>query len=127
MPQEIKEYISINESFSVSGRKSSGQEGDFEHVELNKHIKALLSPIMPTAGVLSRVCRKLRDLEEIRGNTIRSMESRSCYKNHANETTMVRGEIQSNMIISFNPEKTALLKSIDCLNLDPYLKGNNES
>ena len=40
---------------------------------------------------------------------------------------MVRREIQSNMTISFNPEKTALLKSIDCLNLDPDLKGNNES
>ena len=130
MPQEIKEYISTNESFSVPGRESSGQEGDFVHVDLNKHIKALLSPIIQTAGVSgtdSRVCRKLRGLEEIRDNTIRPMESRSRYENHGNEIAMVRREIQSNMTISFNPEKTALLNSIDCLNLDPDLKGNNES
>ena len=49
MPQEIKEYISTSESFSVSGREHSGQGGDFVHEELNKHIKALLPQIMPTA------------------------------------------------------------------------------
>ena len=122
MPQEIKEYISTNESFSVSGRENSGQGGDFVHEELNKCIKALLPPIMLTADVWSRVCRKLPDLEEIRDNTIRPMESKSRYKNHVNGITMVRREIQSNMTISFNPEKTALLKSIDGLNLDPGLK-----
>ena len=122
MPQEIKEYISTNESFSVSGRENSNQGGDFVHEELNKRIKALLPPIMPTVDVWSRVCRKLPDLEEIRDNTIKPTESRSRYKNHANEITMVRREIRSNMTISFNPEKTALLKSIDGLNLDPDLK-----
>ena len=50
------------------------------------------------------------------------MESKTHYKNHANEITMVHQEIWSNMTILFNPEKTALLKSIDGLNLDPDLK-----
>ena len=105
MPQEIKEYISTNESFSVSGRENSGQGGDFVQEELNKRIQVLLPPIMPTADVWSRVCCKLPDPEEIRGNTVRAMESRSRYKNHANEIAMVRIEIRSNMAISFNPEK----------------------
>ena len=94
MPQEIKEYISTNESFSVSGRENSNQGGDFVHEELNKRIKALLPPIMPTADVWSRVCCKLPGLEEIRDNTIRPMESKSCYKNHVNGITMVCKEIQ---------------------------------
>ena len=122
MPQEIREYISTNESISVSGRENSGQGGDFVHEELNKRIKALRPPIMPTADVWSRVCRKLTDLEDIRDNTIRPMESRSRYKNHPNENTMACQEIRSNMTIPFNPEKTALLKSIDGLNLDPDIK-----
>ena len=71
MPQEIREYISTNESISVSGRENSGQGGDFVHEELKKRIKALLPRIMPTADVWSRACRKLSDLEEIRDNTIR--------------------------------------------------------
>ena len=64
---------------------------------------------MPTADVWSRACRKLSDLEEIRDNTIRPKESRSRYKNHVNEITLVRREIQSDMTISFNPEKTLLM------------------
>ena len=109
MPQEIKEYISTNESFSVSGRENLGQGGDFVHEELKKRIKALLPRILPTADIWSRICRKLPDLEEIRDNTIRPKESRSRYKNHVNEITLVRREIQSNMTISFNPEKTLLM------------------
>ena len=62
IPQEIKEYISSNESFSVLGRKKSGQGGDFVHEKLNKCIKVLLPPIMLTADIWSRVCWKLPDL-----------------------------------------------------------------
>ena len=62
IPQEIKEYIASNESFNVSGRKNSDQGGDLVHEKLNKCIKVLLPPIMPTADVWSRVRRKLPDL-----------------------------------------------------------------
>ena len=92
------------------------------HEELNKHITAVPPPIMLTADVWSRVCHKLPDLEEIRDNTIRPMESRNHYKNHPNGITMVCKEIQSNMSTLFNPEKTALWKSADGFNLDPDLK-----
>ena len=77
---------------------------------------------MPTSDIWLRVCPKLPDLEEIRDNIIRPMESRSRYKNYANEITMLHREIQSNRTIQFNPEKTALLKSINGSSLDPDLK-----
>ena len=50
-------------------------------------------------------------------------DQRKVDKNHVKNITMARREIPSNMATSFNPVKTALLKSISGLNLDPDLKG----
>ena len=88
----------------------------------SRNKKALLLPIMPTGDVWSQVCHKLSDPQEIQDNTIIPIEIRSRFKNHANQITMERREIRSNITISFNSEKTALLKAIDGLNLDPDLK-----
>ena len=73
MPTELFEYR--NGSFSVSGKNNCGQGGDFVHEELNKRIKSLLPPIMPTPEVWTRVCRKMKDLEEQYNNITRLKET----------------------------------------------------
>ena len=70
MPEILQNYLCARESFSVSGKGNAGQGGDFLHVELNKCIKSLLPPVMPTEDVWRKICRNLEDLEELRDSIV---------------------------------------------------------
>ena len=54
MPEPLLEFVNSNESFSLSGKNNTGQGSDFLHEELNKKIKSLLPPVMPTNEVWTR-------------------------------------------------------------------------
>ena len=103
IPLELLSYINANESFSLFGRQNAGQGGDFCHEELNKRIKANLPPVMPSFDVWTRICRKLEDLEEIRNSLLASTESKSNFRNHDQEVTMMRREIRSKSTIFHDP------------------------
>ena len=118
MPKELRNYINANESFSVSGKDNAGQGGDFVHEELDKRIKSLLPPIMPTNDIWTRVCRKLTDLEEIRDNAINIVTTKKRYENFSNEVTMLRQEIRSNFSFVNNPYTYSNVKSIEGYDLD---------
>ena len=71
MPEPLLEFVNSNESFSLSGKNNTGQGCNFLHEELKKKVKSLLPPVMLTNEVWTRVCRKLKDLEEIRESTVK--------------------------------------------------------
>ena len=71
MPEPLLEFVNSNESFSLSGKNNTGQGCNFLHEELKKKVKSLLPPVMLTNEVWTRVCRKLKDLEEIRDSTVK--------------------------------------------------------
>ena len=64
-PQEIKQFMSANESFSVSGHPSKGEGGDFLLESFNRRTKRWLPPGLPTEEHWLKVCRNVDRLEEV--------------------------------------------------------------
>ena len=89
MPEPLFEFVNSNENFSLLGKNNTGQGCNFLHEELNKKIKSLLPPIMPTNEVWTRVCRKLKDLEEIRDSTVKPTATTKAFKKFANKITLL--------------------------------------
>ena len=74
MPETLMNYITRQESFSVSGEKNRGEGADFVHENSNRTTKSLLPPGMPTAETWRRVCRKAADLSKLKENALGNME-----------------------------------------------------
>ena len=100
MPEELNHFVSYHECFSLSGKDNAGQGGDFVHEELNKRIKALLPPLMPTEETWTRICRNLKDLEELRNSIFKISPSQKKFPNLTNEITMIRREIRSSLFMN---------------------------
>ena len=64
-PQEIKQFMSANESFNVSGHPSKGEGGDFLLESFNRRTKRWLPPGLPTEEHWLKVCRNVDRLEEV--------------------------------------------------------------
>ena len=120
MPEPLLEFVNSNESFSLSGKNNTGQGCDFLHEELNKKIKSLLPPVMPTNEVWTRVCRKLKDLEEIRDSTVKPTATTKAFKKFANEITLLRQKLRENGF-NLNPCIYGDMRSIDGNELDEDL------
>ena len=113
MPEILQNYLIARESFSVSGKENAGQGGDFLHEELNKRIKSLLPPIMPTEDVWRKICRNLEDLEELRDSIVTIPETHKKIPNLANEVTMLRREIRKNLFTNDLTESRPLISLSD--------------
>ena len=50
-PEEIKTFISRNESYSRSGDPSKGEGGDYVTENENRHLKSHLSPGLPSLKI----------------------------------------------------------------------------
>ena len=94
----------------VSGKSNTGQHCDFLHEELNKKTKSRLPPIMPTNKVWTRVCRKLKHLEEIRGSIAKA--TTNTFKKFANKITLLCQKLRENSFNS-NPCIYGEMRSID--------------
>ena len=104
MPETLMNYITRQESFSVSGEKNRGEGADFVHENSNRTTKSLLPPGMPTAETWRRVCQKRVGKYE---------KSSKRYKKYDNKVTMMRGEKRSNQFIKMSPQNSSDIISID--------------
>ena len=120
MPEPLLEFVNSNESFSLSGKSNTDQGCDFLHEELNKKIKSLLPPIMPTNEVWTRVCRKLKDLKEVRDSIVKSTATTKAFKKFANEITLLCQKLRENGFNS-NPCIYGEMRYIDGNELDEDL------
>ena len=75
---------------------------------------------MPTPSVWRRVCRKLKELEEIKESPIATVPTSKNFKIFDNEITMLCGEIRSSGILNF-VHLFSTIKSIDGKDLDSSL------
>ena len=120
MPEELNHFVSSHECFSLSGKDNTGQGGDFVHEELNKRIKALLPPLMPTEETWTRICRNLKDLEELRNSIFKISPSQKKFPNLTNEIAMIRREIRSSLFMN-DLTKVSPITSFGDAEIDPEL------
>ena len=72
-PEKIKNHVEETESFTLTGSKNTGQGADFIHEEVpNRLVKSFLSPGMPTETTWARLCRKAKDLREMKNKCLES-------------------------------------------------------
>ena len=76
MPETIN-YVTSNESFSVSAEKNREEGTDFVHQNPNKTTKSFLPPGMPIAETLRRLCQKAIDLSKHKENTLGNVKKGS--------------------------------------------------
>ena len=120
MPEELNHFVSYHECFSLSGKDNAGQGRDFVHEELNKRIKALLPPLMPTEETWTRICRNLKDLEELRNSIFKTSSSQKKFSNLTNKITMIRREIRSSLFVN-DLTKVSPITSFGDAEIDPEL------
>ena len=79
-----------------------------------------LPPVKPTNEVWTKVCRKLKDLEEIRGSIAKATTKTNTFKKFANKITLLCQKLRENGFNS-NPCIYKEMRSIDGneLELDP--------
>ena len=75
---------------------------------------------MPTNEVWTRVCRKLKDLKEIRDSTVEAIATTKAFKKFANGITLLRQKLRENGFNS-NPCIYREMRSIDGNELDEDL------
>ena len=64
-PPDIQNYISENESFSVSGHNSKGEGGDFVLENKNKSMKSMIPSGVPSEDVWLSACRTFDQLYRV--------------------------------------------------------------
>ena len=77
MPETLINYVTSNESFSVSAEKNRGEGTDFVHQNPNKATKSFLPPGMPIAETSRRVCQKAIDLSKHKENALGNVKKGS--------------------------------------------------
>ena len=112
MPEPLLKFVTSNESFSLSGKNNTGQHCNFLHEELNKKTMSQLLPVMPTNEVWTKVCGKLKDLEEIRGSIAKATTKTNTFKIFANKITLLCQKLRENGFNS-NPCIYREMRSID--------------
>ena len=129
MPERLNHFVTSLECFSLSGKDHAGQGGDlhrkifkvclaiWKHCaeELNKRIKALLPPLTPAEEIWARICRSLKNLEELRNSIFKILQFKKNSLIWQNEITVIRREIINDLT------KVSSSTSLSDAQIDPEL------
>jgi hypothetical protein len=65
-PSAVQEFIETNESYSVSGNPNKGEGGDFVLENINRKIKSVMPPGLPSDDRWTTVCRNIERLDKVK-------------------------------------------------------------